>query len=170
MGLSGWCNITRWKIKEEKKSSMFCCSCHADMFIPNVLLLDSCRYIDYCNSLFYGLPNFLIQRLQHVFKHCSKDSYTLWSLNTSHQSFIFSTGYLLSNKFISNSHLHLSRLFKDKFQTTSETCLSHLRNIDHLDHLDITIACFYLSLILTWFIMEGELLVMHSPGSGITSQ
>ncbi len=42
--------------------------------------------------------------------------------------------------------------------------------MDHLDHLDLTTACFYLSLTLTWFIMGGELLVMQPHGSGITLQ
>ncbi len=71
--------------------------------------------------------------------------------------------YLLSNEFISNFYWWLSRLFMDKFQTTLETCWSQLRNIDNLDHLDLTIACFYLSQILTWFTMEGKLLVMQPP-------
>ncbi len=38
--------------------------------------------------------------------------------------------------------------------------------LDHLDHFDLTIAFFYLSLILTWFIMKGVLLVMQPLGSG----
>ncbi len=55
----------------------------------------------------------------------------------------------------------------DKLQTTSETALSQLRNIEHPDHLDLTIACFYLSLILTWFIMEGEFFLFSDASPGL---
>ncbi len=58
----------------------------------------------------------------------------------------------------------------DKVHTTSETCISLLRNIDHLDYLDLTNACFYLSLILISFTMEGELLLVQNSVSEITSQ
>ncbi len=44
--------------------------------------------------------------------------------------------------------------------TSSRLHQRQLRNIDNLDHLDLTIECFYLSQILTWFIIEDMLLVM----------
>ncbi len=126
--------------------------------------------LDYWALLFYGLPKYLIQRLQHVLNTAAR--IVTLSMKHEHISPIPNMLHCLPVE----QRIHF-KLILTNFNALHGQAPDYIRDLlKQIEeyrpsrYLRSDNFMLYLSLILTWFIMEGKHLVMQPPGFGIPSQ
>ncbi len=126
--------------------------------------------LDYCNSLFYGLTKYLIQRIQHVLNTAAR----IVTLSMKHDH-ITPIAYML-HWFPVEQQNHF-KLLLTTFKALRGQALDYIRYVlEPIEEYRLSRSlrsdnCMLLSISdFNRFIMEGELLVKQPPGSGITSK